>query len=364
MRSGLTLLLALILLTSSCDQLQRASRRPGGIFGPSEQALREYHDSRWQAVVRSIAEGRDKVSLPAEPEVPSALQGLDLEDSYQQLAGNRTAEESSWQELISQSELSMRFIAEMLDVLERNDADSIGELAPQIDDYTEQQQEAAASWRRLRGELRARIDTLQQAWDSAWPDNEFDFDLLAQVERIQADQLGRLSPERIAALTHYHDNEFSRLARDYLGYIPPEGIQVSSQAHVPEGCEGIQEAVKGLEAALVLRHALDTAIVRDTEVLEQYVPNLLDGDQSLADIEIPDVRYGGHRARLAVARLQLYRLLDRLLVDVLDVMIFHLEREWTLVWPGNELENNIFAWAGMPGLASMDDPYEHGGWGD
>ena len=118
MRAGLPLLLlTTLLLTASCEQLQRSAGKPGGIFGPSEKVLRAYHDSRWQAVVDAVASGDDGVVLPAEPEVPKALEKLALEDAYEALAANRTSEEERWKSLIEQSDLSMRFIAEMLDVL-------------------------------------------------------------------------------------------------------------------------------------------------------------------------------------------------------------------------------------------------------
>ncbi len=356
----LPVLLFIVVLLASCDQLQRAANKPGGVFGPSEKVLREYHDSRWQAVVRAVAEGHDSVVLPAEPVVPGALTKLELESAYEALAHNRTSEEQSWTSLIEQSDLSMRFIAEVLDVLERNDPASISELVPQIDNYIEQQQQALSDWRALRSELRGKLDTLQQSWDSAWPDNEFDFDLLAQVERIQADQLGRLGPERINALTHYHDNEFQRLARDYLEYEPAaDAEEISTAVHVPEDCDRIDEAVSGLEAALVLRHALDAAIVRDKDVVDRYVPHLFDGNEPSGSVIIPDAGYGSHRARLAVARLELYRMLDGLLTDVLDVMIYDVSREWTLVWPGNQLENNIFAYAAVrQTVPALEDPYD------
>ncbi|MEZ5337205.1 MAG: hypothetical protein R3F46_02985 [bacterium] len=360
MRAGLPLLLlTTLLLTASCEQLQRSASRPGGIFGPSEKVLREYHDSRWQAVVDAVASGDDGVVLPAEPAVPKALEKLALEEAYEALAANRTSEEERWKALIEQSDLSMRFIAEMLDVLERNDPQSISELAPQMEAFLAGQEGAMADWRELRSLLRSRLDELQSSWDSAWAANEFDLDLLAQVERIQADKLGRLSPERTAALTHYHDNEFARLSRDYLDWQPPaDGEEISPVAHVPEDCEGVKLALRGLEAALVLRHALDTAIVRDTAVLEEFLPGGL-GTGPLGELQIPDNRYGSHRARLAVARLELYRMLDGLLTDVLDVMIYDVNREWTLVWPGNGLENNIFAYAGVAQLPPrLEDPYE------
>ncbi|MCB1186120.1 hypothetical protein KDL29_03045 [bacterium] len=354
----LPLLLLALVLCASCEQLQRAANKPGGVFGPSEKVLREYHDSRWQAVVNAVAEGSDEVVLPDEPEVPKALEKLNLEQGYQALAANRTSEELSWQALIEQSDLSMRFSAEVLDVLERNDADSISQIVPQIDDYASQQETAMSDWRALRSQLRGSLDSLQQDWDSAWPDNEFDFDLLAQVERIQADQLGRLSPERIAALTHYHDNEFSRLATDYLEYEPAEAEEISAVAHVPADCEGISDATRRLEAALIVRHALDSAIVRDRELVESYVPGVL-GKGPISNVSIPDTRYGSHRARLAVARLELYSMLDGLVTDVLDVMIYDVNREWTLAWPGNELENNIFAYAGVQQtVPRLEDPYE------
>ena len=361
MKRGLPLLLLSLLLVASCDQLQRSAAKPGGIFGPSEKTLREYHESRWQAVVEACAEGRDSVSLPADPPVPGALQKLMLEEAYSALAENRSSEELSWQALIKQSDLSLRFIAEMLDVLERNDADSISQLAPQIDDFTARQDSAGADWRGLRQNLRGRLDTVRSIWDEHWPDNGLDLDLLADVERIQGERLGRLSPERIAALTHYHDNEFARLARDYLGFEPGEDEEISAQAHVPEGCADLSTAIKGMEAALVLRFALDSAIVRDMDVVNQYVPGGISGTP-LSKLSIPDVRYGGHRARLAVARLQLYKLLDGLLTEVLDVMIYDVNREWQLVWPGNELENNIFAFAGVQqAVPRLEDPYEADG---
>ena len=363
MKHRLTLLLIVMVLIASCDELQRAANRPGGVFGPSEAVLRDYHDSRWQSVVVAVAEGRDSVNLPAEPEVPAALEKLRLEEAYEALAHNRTSEELSWKKLIEQSDLSMQFIAEMLDVLERNDADSISELVPQIEDYHSRQHAALADWRELRSALRGKLDNLQQSWDTAWPDNEFDLDLLAHVEQVQARRLGQLKPARIAALTHYHDNEFARLSRDYLGLEVQDDEEISSVAHVPEDCQGIESAVNGLEAALVLRHALDSAIVRDMEIVDSYVPGGI-GKGPISQVSIPDVRYGGHRARLAVARLQLYRMLDGLLTDVLDVMIYDVNREWALVWPGNELENNIFAYAGVSqAVPKLEDPYDNGGWG-
>jgi hypothetical protein len=350
------LLLLTLLLGSSCDQLQRAVQKPGGVFGPSESTLRTYHDSRWQAVVTACAEGRDAVELPAEPAVPRALQKLKLEESYAALAENRSSEELSWNALIAQSDLSLRFIAEMLDVLERNDADSISSLAPQIDDFTQKQDAALEDWRSLRQNLRGKLDTLRNSWDACWPANGLDLDLLADVERLQSEQLGTLSQERLEALTHYHDNEFARLSRDYLEFDAGEQ-EISQQAHVPQGCQGISSALDGLEAALVLRFALDTAIMRDMELVNSYVPGGIAG-KALHKLDIPEKRYGAHRARLAVARLQLYKLLDALLTDVLDVMIYDLSRQWQLIWPGNGLENNIFAYAGVsPAPSHLADPY-------
>lgn len=359
MKPGLPVLLLTVLLISSCDQLQRAVHKPGGVFGPSESTLRAYHDSRWQAVVTACAEGEDAVLLPAEPAVPAALLKLRLEESYAALAENRSSEEINWTALIEQSDLSLRFIAEMLDVLERNDADSISTLVPQIDDFTLRQNGALEDWRTLRQELRGKLDALQESWDDCWPDNGLDFDLLADVERVRGEELGSLSPERIAALTHFHDNEFARLSRDYLGFAPGE-MEISPQAHVPQDCQGISSACAGLEAALVMRFALDTAIMRDMELVDSYVPGGIAG-KALHQLDIPENRYGAHRARLAVARLQLYKLLDGLLTGVLDVMIYDLSRQWQLVWPGNELENNIFAYAGVSTAPShLADPYVEG----
>src|SRR5690606_22728845 len=122
--------------------------------------LRDYHDSRWQSVVVAVAEGRDSVNLPAEPEVPAALEKLRLEEAYEALAHNRTSEELSWKKLIDQSDLSMQFIAEMLVVLERNVADSICELVPQLEDNYIGLHAALASCWELRSAQRQKLDTL------------------------------------------------------------------------------------------------------------------------------------------------------------------------------------------------------------
>ena len=331
--------LALVVtLLAGCDAIDRINA----------QAYREYHASRWQAVVTAYALHREAVELPVEPPAPPACTGMD--DAYRGIIGSTAAVREGWRALDDQSRVSIEFVAEMLDVLVSRDTVNIELLAPQIDDYFNGHQQLRGEWEERRRGVAGSVTALEGRWTEIWPEQDLGFDLLADARALAARLPSDPDAARRAALEHYHANEYDRLAMIYLDYQPAAPPQPVS--HIPEGCDDLATALADLEAGLLVRYSMDQAIEQDVTRIQQLAAIDLT-NTPWSEIEIPQGRYARPRVSAAIARLKLLKYLDVLLTDSLDVLVGEVDLEWRLVWPGHYLETSVFAYAGLPEAGTL-----------
>lgn len=314
------------------------------ISSVNNQANQAYHASRWQAVVQACVSG-EAYQVPAGPTVPRVCQGT-VDTAYPEVANRFNATKPAWEELVYQAEVDLAFVAEMLGVLQSRNTISIEQLAPQITSFMEQTDTLEEDWRDTLEQAQLALDNLQDSWETLWPQNGLHFDLEQQVTSQLAGVASEVSGIRREALEHYHQNEFSRMAQKYLGFEPVD-FQPQPESHVPQGCAGVEEAHFALDTALLVRYGLDLAIEQDVELISRLAKVDL-SNQSWDDIKVPKGRYGEKRVSAAIARLKLLKYLDTLVTDSLGIIIRDVGLEWDMVWPGHNLETNIFEYAGVP----------------
>jgi len=314
-------------------------------------AYREFHQSRWTAVVDAYARREVALELPHEPTTPRVCAGL--EPAYPRIITQSRMEEEDWERLNEQSRTAVQFVAEMLDVLVSRDTLNLEKLAPQIDNYTLEHGQLRSAWLDQREQAAKAVSDLTGLWQEVWPGNDLGFDLagdaraLSEKIYIKPDQL------RSDALAHYHANEYDRLAMVYLDYTPVTTPQ--PQSHIPADCDDLAVAIRHLEAGLMVRYSMDRAIEQDVARIQDLAG--IDLSQTPWNkIEMPSGRYARPRVSAAIARLKLLKYLDELLTDCLDILVGEVERQWGLVWPGNGLETNIFAHAGLAEAILPPDP--------
>jgi hypothetical protein len=309
------------------------------------QAYRQYHESRWNEAVRACVDERG-YAPPSTPATPRIAYSRGLETLYGLIPLRYGLEREKFGTLVRRSEVSTQFVAEMLSVLNNRDTTNIESLSRQIDEYFGRQQEAREAWRTKFAELDVALADLEAAWDEVWPDNDFSFELDQELTQVWLETVPELTNVRRTALERYYGNEFNRQAMIYLDYEPVD-FDVLPESHVPAGCDDLSAALNRQEAGLLVRYSLDQAIASDVELVQRLA--LVDLSRTpWEDVKVPKGRYAEPRVAAAIARLKLLKYIDELLSSSLDVFLYDVQGEWNRVWPGNQLDTNIFSFAGLP----------------
>jgi len=324
-------------LCASCNLTAKLNR----------QAYVEYHDASWDALAEFCLEQEETNLHPlANLSAPRLVEQSGIPPLYRRIGEASRASGGSWQALVTRSEITVAFIAELLGVLGSRDVISIETLAPQIEDFGTKQEQAQQAWEKDMARLDGALAELSQAWDILLPEHGFSFDLKQAVDELRIERQGPPHPVREDALRHYHDNEYARLAMTYLGYKPP-GELPNPKSHIPQDCESLAASLNRLEAALLLRYSLDLAIEKDVDRVQELAR--VDLSQTpWEDIKVPRGKYAESLVSASIARLKLLKQVDAMLTSCLDVLVDDVDREWEKVWPGNTLETNIFSFAGLP----------------
>lgn len=321
-------------LLAGCDLVERIDA----------QAYRDYHASRWQATVDAFVREQATLRLPVEPPTPRVCAD-EMEAGYRRIVVQAEQSRTDWAVLDRSSRIAVQFVAEMLDVLVSRDTVQIEKLAPQIDRYVAEHAENRRIWSGQREAIARSESELHNKWAKVWPANDLDFDLAADAAALRSVVHDAPSDTRSAALSHYHENEYNRLAMIYLDFSPE--VTPNPQSHVPAGCDGLSDALSHLEAGLMVRYSMDRAIEQNVTRIQELA--LVDLSQTpWEDIRIPQGRYARPRVTASIARLKLLKYLDTLLTDCLDVLVCDVEIHWRRVWPGHGLETSIFGYAGLP----------------
>lgn len=307
------------------------------------KAYREFHAACWAATVDAYASQQAEVILPSNPPAPRMCEGR-IVSAYHGIAAAAQAERDSWRHLRSQSQTSLQFVAEMLEVLSSRDTLNIEHLAPQIETFAEQHQKERENWRNSRNGISVAVIELESAWSELWPQQDLSFNLTADAQARYNVLYPPPGAVRTEALTQYYSNEYARLAMIYLDFEPAQ--PPNPKSHVPDGCDELSWALKRLEAALLVRYSMDQAIEADVKRIQELA--MVDLSQTPWDeISIPQGRYARPRVAASIARLKLLKHLDALLMNCLDVIVRDVDLHWRKVWPQNQLETNIFAYAGL-----------------
>ena len=127
------------------------------------QAFRAYHAVCWQETVNAYASRKDDVVLPTEPPTPRMCEER-IVPAYHGIPAAAEAERESWRHVRSQSQTSLQFVAEMLEVLASRDVLNIEHLAPQIDTYVEEHQAQRDEWRTNWAGIMKSVNELNSAW--------------------------------------------------------------------------------------------------------------------------------------------------------------------------------------------------------
>jgi len=311
----------------------------------NREAYLQYHGSRWRAATLACVESTD-YTAPASPLTPRLAASRGIDDLYAAVPGLYAQRRTAFSELVQRSEMSTQFVAEMLNVLSNRDTTHIENLASQIDDNFAKQEAARANWNSEYAALAEAVEHLEAEWDAVWPGNNLQFDFEQALADLRAERVPEPSDVRQTALIRYHDNEYNRQAMIYLDYDPGE-FEVLPKSHVPEGCDALAAALRRQEAGLLVRYSLDQAIGNDVDLVQRLA--LVDLSQTpWEDVTVPRGRYAEPRVAAAIARLKLLKYIDELLSASLDVFLHDVDLEWAKVWPGHQLETNIFSFAGLP----------------
>jgi hypothetical protein len=342
LRTGILCLLLPGLL-ATCDWLESIDT----------QAYRDYHASRWQAVVEAYVHEQPSVVMPAEPAIPRVCADT-VDPAYYAIIDSAQAKHGAWLALRDQSESTVQFAAEMLSVLANRNTVSIELMTPQIDVYATEHEVLRQDWQDARQGIADAVGRLDTQWDTVWPGHDFGFDLLTDADQAKATLKPPPNDIRAKALTHYHDNEYSRLALIYLDYEPE--VEPNPVSHVPKDCGELAAALARLEAALLVRFSMDEAIRADVDRVQDLA--LVDLSRTpWEEIKVPSGRYARPRVTASIARLKLLKYLDSLLTSCLDVLVHDVELEWQRVWPTHKLTVNIFSFAGLTEVSGLpDDP--------
>jgi hypothetical protein len=317
------------------------------------QAYRDYNASRWQAVVEAYVCEQPSVVMPTETAMPRVCADT-VDPAYSAVIDSAQAKHSAWLALRNQSETAVQFAAEMLSVLANRNTVSIELMTPQIDDYMAEHKELRQDWQAARQGTADAVGRLDTQWDAVWPGHDFGFDLLADAEQARVTLLPPPNDIRAKALTHYHENEYTRLALIYLDYKPE--VEPNPVSHVPKDCDELAASLARLEAALLVRFSMDEAIRADVNRVQDLA--LVDLSRTpWEEIKVPSGRYARPRVTASIARLKLLKYLDSLLTGCLDVLVHDVELEWQSVWPAHKLTTNIFSFAGLEEVSGLpDDP--------
>jgi len=337
--AGIPAALACCAALSACEFIDNVNR----------EAYAQYHASRWQAVA-AACDSFGAYEPPQDPPTPRVCEE-GIAEAYRDIVVAYSILDRDWNRLVMLTEEALPFIAEMLSVLDKRDTVRIETLAPQIEQYAERQAEREQEWRASKQRLRDAQAALREQWQAVWPENNLDFDLGAAIAAQRTDRVPQPGTPRHAALSHFHENEYSRLARQYLGYEPRE-YQPLPQSHVPADCAALADALHSLEAGLLLRYSVDQAAGANARTVSELTGADL-RNTPWEKITVPPGRYGDRRVPAAVARLRLLKQLDELLTSALDVLVREVQLEWDEVWPGIPLETNIFAFAGLKPAAGQ-----------
>ncbi|MBN2082594.1 hypothetical protein JW859_10375 [bacterium] len=335
---GLTRLLVtgaacVCLFSSGCELVAQIDAR----------AYREFHAACWQATVQAYVAEQDEVELPAEPPAPRVCEDTVI-PAYHGIIAAAQEERAAWYSLRCQSQTSLEFAAEMLEVLTRRDTANIELLAPQIEGFHTAHQAERQRWREAYAGIARAVAELESAWTEVWPEQDLEFDLAGTAAALREELTPAPDAERTAALQHYYDNEYNRLAMIYLGF-EPETLP-NPESHVPTGCDELSLALKRLEAALLVRYSMDQAIEQDVLRIQELARVDLT-ETPWDEIQLPQGRYAKPRVSASIARLKLLKYLDALVVDGLDVILRDVDLHWREIWPQHKLETNIFAFAGL-----------------
>jgi hypothetical protein len=341
------------------------------------QQARTWHTAQWTALAQAWNAGQDSFAPPAEPPRPWQV-GQAIPQAYSAVLACRAGETQAWQVLEENSREQVRYATQLLEALYRRDAQQLGTLSAELEGRRTAQGAALEQYAAAQQQTRIAVEQLSAAWQgkfkAAAPDLDFDLaGALAQARGIAA------SSEAAAPLTEYHDWFYARLCRRYLGWAsqiepaaeadpakieadeaqenpePAETAEPAVPAEAPQppaGCDGLRKALQALEAALLARNALETQVQVDAGVIRRYSAAAGQPDDELATL-LPDqrqaaIKYRQPRLAVAQARLALFSRVDALLSPAEDVLQTAVTREWQAVWPGNPLETNVYAYAGLP----------------
>jgi hypothetical protein len=324
------------------------------------QTWAAYHASRWQAVLDSCAGGRP-YTAPARPVTPRRCAGL--EPQYRALAQGWAEQDALLPRLAAERTVEQEYLAELLDVLQTRDRERIAGLAGQLPGYEDRLAAAQRQWRELQLKQAERLAALEGGWEALWPAAEgqdLDFDLASGVARTRQ---AWPPPEaaRVAELTEFHRQHYSRLAMVYLDFEPDFKPLPAEQVTVPPDCQDLAASIERYERGLRVRYDLNEALEADLARLGELA-GFNPAVQDWALLELPKKGWQRQRTEAAVARLGLLGRAGELLAGGLDLQQAALEQAWRQHWPGCPLELNIFAFAGQTEAVPAPVPFP--GWQD
>lgn len=304
-------------------------------------AYREYHASRMLYAAQVLLTRDASLPWPAAPPAPLVCRER-TERSYRQLVRAATASHSAWETQLAQSLLTVDLIERLVAALVGRDVPRIERLAPELLEHQDRLHALAMRSADCQAELDAVLQQLEAAWRQIWPECDMQFALAPYQAQVAPSLGGSVRGADRAALQHYYDSEYVRLAMTYLGYTPPE--EPDPEPTIPEGTELLRVALTQMEAALRARYNLDQAVELDAAMLDEIAQaGLLDDNWRSAEVD--PVAIGKERAGATLARLKLLRLADAVLGDCQQVLQTELTWQWRRACPDWEAETDIAAYA-------------------
>lgn len=341
--------MALLLALCGCDY----------ILEPDPQSSRDWHSAQWTALAAAWQSGQDSYTPPGEPPRPWGL-GSAIPAAYQSVLACRAGEAQAWQELETGSREQLAYCTDLLAALYARDAAVIEQLSTEWEQRRGKQREALEDYAAARRRTAGAVEALGAAWTERWPEQNLDLDLAAALAAAQA-QAATPDSARIEQLRDYHARNYARLTRRYLGWADSTratqqaadstAANTSTEPLTAPGSSGeLRSALQALETALLARNAIETQVAADAGVLQRYAPTSASAARHPAETN----RYREPRLAVAQARLALFSRIDALLSPVEDVLQTRVTREWQALWPGCDIETNVYAWAGLPERAAAE----------
>lgn len=317
-----------------------------------EQAYREYHASRMQAVALVIWSRDATLQWPAVPPTPLACEEQ-TERTYRQLAATGAKQNAAWQLVLNQAGETIDLLDRVVTALVGRDVPRIQRLAPELIEHRKTLQALRSRHDACQRELSAQLQTLRQAWMRVWPGQDLDFDLDRELGAVKAAAHGTVATGDLAALQHYYDSVYTRLAMTYLGAQP--SAEPDPEPLLPAGAEGVDFALQRLENALRVRFDLEQALALDAAELDEIAQAGLFPKDWRANPPDP-VSISKQRAGAALARLKLLKLSAALQNSCQAVIQREVDWQWRQAWPGITGATYIVAYADAMGLQARAKP--------